>query len=275
MTASPGLAPSAAVRPPPPRLRSRAFSAPQRFPGTPGLRGLVSCRSHPWGSSLRSLAPRRGRAPLSGPLASLRFSTGRQFRAARARPCAPGFTDAHAHEGRGGLDPHRSFLRRFHRACVSPRLHGFPDALDRTRQHRQVDVTGFVRFEAFFPPRSRTTAPAKRRAWPLLPWASAPPERCSGRPSDPLTRRTVPSTRGLAHPRDDEGCDPSPSGEAGATSRPSDLVGASTRGATADRDVPPLGGIPASLDLGDGTVECRRVALGGVKHVDQRAISER
>ena len=78
MTASPGSAPSAAVRPPPPRLRSRVFSTPQRFPGTPGLRGLVSCRSHPWGSSLRSLAPRRGRAPLSGPLASLRFSTGRQ-----------------------------------------------------------------------------------------------------------------------------------------------------------------------------------------------------
>jgi len=139
-------------------------------------------------------------------------------------------------------------------AGVLPRPHGLPDAFSLARHERQVDVTCFVRFEAFFPPRSRTTAPAKRRAWPLLPWASAPPEPCSGRPSDPLTRRTVPSTRGLAHPRDDEGCDPSPSGEAGATSRPSDLVGASTRGATADRDVPPLGGIPPSLGLGGGVV---------------------
>lgn len=248
MTASPGPAPCAVVRPPPPRVRSRVFSTPQRFPGKPGLRGLVSCRSHPWGSSLRSLAPRRGRAPLSGPLASLRFSTGRQFRGARSRPCAPGFTDAHAHMGRGGLDPRRSLLRRFHRPVSPP--DGFPDALNRARQPRLVGVTGFVRFEAFFPPRSRTTAPAKRRARPLLPWASAPPEPCSDRPSGPLTRRTVPSTRGLAHPRDDEGCDPSPSGEAGATSRPSDLVGASTRGATADRCAPPLGGVPASLVLG-------------------------
>lgn len=39
----------------PPRFRSRVFSTPQRFPGTPGDRGLVSCRSRPWGSPFRAL----------------------------------------------------------------------------------------------------------------------------------------------------------------------------------------------------------------------------
>lgn len=43
---------------------------------------------------------------------------------------------------------------------ASPRPHGFPDTFDRARRRTARDVTGFGRFEAFFPPRSRTTAPA-------------------------------------------------------------------------------------------------------------------
>jgi len=118
-TASPGLAPRATGRSAPAAVRSRVFSTPQRFASTPGLRGLVSCRSHPWGSSLRSLAPRRGRAPLSGPLAPLRFSIGRHCARDRARPAAPGFADAHAVR-RGCLAPHRSIQRRFSRPCGRP-----------------------------------------------------------------------------------------------------------------------------------------------------------
>lgn len=54
-------------RPPPSRFRSQAFSASQRFPGTPELRGLVPCRCRPWGSPFRALilagvaCPSRGR----------------------------------------------------------------------------------------------------------------------------------------------------------------------------------------------------------------------
>jgi len=91
----------------PSRFRSQVFSTSQRFPGTPGLHGLVSCRSRPWGSPFRALilagvacASRRRRAPLQ-------FSTGRQFPGLERGLFTPGFTDARASR-RGGLDPHRS-----------------------------------------------------------------------------------------------------------------------------------------------------------------------
>jgi hypothetical protein len=106
-TTSPGLAPSAAVRPDPLRFRSQVFSTSQRFPGMPGLRGLVSCRSRPWGSPFGAFllagvacASRRRRAPLQ-------FSTGHQFPGLERGLFTPGFTDARASR-RGGLDPHRS-----------------------------------------------------------------------------------------------------------------------------------------------------------------------
>lgn len=91
-TTSSGLAPCAAVRPPPPRFRSQGSSPSQRFPGTPGLCGRVSCRSRPWGSSLQSVAPRRGRVPLSGSHAPLQFPRrGPRAFGVRARSCLSGF----------------------------------------------------------------------------------------------------------------------------------------------------------------------------------------
>jgi hypothetical protein len=69
----------AAVHPVPLRFRSQVFSTSQRFPGTSGLRGLVSCRCRPWGSPYRALllariacASRRRLLPCSSPPPYLR-----------------------------------------------------------------------------------------------------------------------------------------------------------------------------------------------------------
>lgn len=72
----------------------------------------------------------------------------------------------------------------------------FPAALDHARLRRARDTTGFGCPEALFPPRSRTTSSPRRHPWPLLSWATAPPEPCSDRASGPLTSRTVPFAAG-------------------------------------------------------------------------------
>jgi hypothetical protein len=165
---------------------------------------------------------------------------------------------------RGGLDPHRRFGRRFHRGDASaPTIS--PTTSTLRAIIRRDELTGFVCFEAFIPPRSRTAVPAKRRPRPLLSWASAPPEPCSDRASDPRDPADRSVRRGLAF-RDDEECESSPTGEADTTSRPPRPRGRPARGATSDRHVPPLGGNPASLDLQRRWVNRRRLVLGGVKH---------
>ena len=63
-TGSPGLAPSEAGCPFPPRFRSQVFSTSQRFPSTPKLRGLVSCRNRSWVSPFRVFPSQESRAPL-------------------------------------------------------------------------------------------------------------------------------------------------------------------------------------------------------------------
>jgi hypothetical protein len=80
----------------PPRFRSQAFSASQRFPSRPELRGLVSCRNRPKASSLLQSFPlAQSRAPLSRPLAPLRLSTA--VPSAPATALSPSVSsDAHA-----------------------------------------------------------------------------------------------------------------------------------------------------------------------------------
>jgi len=175
-TTSPGLAPCAAVRPPPPRFRSQVFTTSQRFTSTPGLRGLVSCRSRP-GVPPAEPSPRRGRAPIPGPLASLQFSAAvPEARCDELLP--PGFTDSHALAWSHGSPPELG--RRFR-----------PDASDLPR-HLEPTAPGPPRsgdsvcFEALIPPRARSherRLPDARE--PLLSWTFAPPEPCSGRASDP------------------------------------------------------------------------------------------
>jgi hypothetical protein len=60
----------------PPRIRSRVFSTPQRFPGKPKLHGLVSCRNRSWGSLLQRVPLARIAHPSRGHIAPLWLSTG-------------------------------------------------------------------------------------------------------------------------------------------------------------------------------------------------------
>jgi hypothetical protein len=245
--------------PPPPRCRSQAFSASQRFASTPGLRGLVSCRSRPWGSPFRALLLARVAPPLGAAcsLAVLRRST-----------CG------------AMLEASSSGFRRTRQACAwlasaSPRSSDvvsggltpvFPDALDPAHRDHHVSCA-VVRFEAFHPARVRARShrlPGDRE--PLLSWASAPPEPSSDLSLGPLlTRRTVSVRRGasVAQAR-------------GATSRRRvrplrprgrvDLVGAgcvrsyrtSTRAASRRQPCLPRPWQP-------GVMNTRRAVLGGVK----------
>lgn len=139
------------------------------------------------GFSLQSVAPRSGRAPLSGPPASLRFFTAvPEVRCPRPHP--PGFTAlTRPAPGSPRLPPELG--RRFRANAFAvprrpgPRSPGPPRSRD------------FVRFEAFLPARVRAPdhrLPGDRE--PMLSWASAPPESSSDPSLGPsLTRRTVPS----------------------------------------------------------------------------------
>ncbi len=211
------------------------------------------------GFSLQSLDPRRGRVPLSGSLAPLQFVTVvAEVRCARpilrvSPTPAP---------SRGGLDPHRSScavscaanravldaLSLAHRTHLGPAA---PPASKPSSPHEAVLATSGL--------------PGAPR--PMLSWASP---LQSLPPVEPRTLHdpaSFPATS-LAGPRRTRPPRASTASREGATLarqvrplRPHgrvDLVGAPTRGATADRTVPPLGGSPASLDLRVASASMRR-----------------
>ena len=100
-TASPERAPREADRPDPPRFRSQAFSASQRFPSKLDVRGLVSCHSRSWDPP-SELVPHEDHVPLSRPLAPLQLSTGVLKRAVSHRSSLVSPTSTLS---RGCLDP--------------------------------------------------------------------------------------------------------------------------------------------------------------------------
>jgi len=209
----------------PSRFRSQVLSTSQRFPGRSELRGLVSCRRPPLGfnpsepcSSPRSRTLLRAASSLAvlhrlSSLASLAAHP-----RSSAGPRGPSPPTVGPRGLPAGLDViarglslrvsptpmPRSTVARFpagatsvvstgSRACAPTDL---PAALDHVRVRLAHDNTGFGCLEAFIPPRSRTPSSPKRHPWPLLSWASAPPEPCSDRASGPLTSRTVPFAAG-------------------------------------------------------------------------------
>jgi len=194
-TTSPGLAHMRRGHPPPSRCRSQAFSASQRFASTPGLRGLVSCRSRPWGSPFRALLLARIARPSRGPPAPLRFSVAvPAVRCSRPRP--PGFAAlARPAPGSPRLPPELG--RRFRRARArlprrpGPRSPGPPRFL-RRRPLRSLPPRAS--------PRSRPPVARRPRADALLGFC---PSRAFVRPEPRalLTRRTIPSVAELASRR--------------------------------------------------------------------------
>jgi hypothetical protein len=163
----------------PRRGSARRLSRPlSGFLAGPGFAALFRAAAVP-GVLPAELSSSPGSRPLSRSLAPMRILDRRVEGAMRATD-PPGFTDARALARWPGSPPELG--RRFHRW----RANGFLDALDHAHRTRPVSG-GFVRFEAFIPPRSRG---ARRdglppRCGPLLPWAFAPPEPCSGRASVP------------------------------------------------------------------------------------------
>lgn len=246
-------------RPPPPRCRSQAFSASQRFASTPGLRGLVSCRSRPWGSPFRALLLARVARPSRGRSAPLRFSVAvPEVRCSWPRP--PGFTAL----ARPAPDSPRLPLelgRRFQRARARlPRRPG-------PRSPGPPRSCGFVRFEAFLPARVRARdhrLPGEPRADALLGFRPSrafvrPEPRALADPTDRSVRRgaSVAQARG-ATPRQQV-----------KSLRPRgrvDLVGAgavrsyrtSTRAASRRQPCLPRPWQPGGMNT-------RRAVLGGVK----------
>ena len=174
------------------RFRSQVFTTSQRFPGKPGLRGLVSCRSRPWGSPFRALllagvacASRRRFAPMQ-------FSTGRQIPRARAWPFHSGF---HRRPRLAtwwpGSPPELG--HRFHRACAYARI-GFPGALT-LPAHLGVATFRLRLLRSLDPPaKPYLVRSPKRPSAAVALLGFAPPEPSSDRASGPLTLRTVPST---------------------------------------------------------------------------------
>lgn len=180
-TTSLGLAPCEPGCPDPARLRSQAFATSQRFPSTPELCGLVSCRCRPWDPSLQSFPPGEDRLPLSGLHAPLQSSTGVQRRVARGRS-PPGFSDSRARTQLPG----------------SPEGYGLPFC----RPVACVPVVlGIARRTRLVPPASpasklyspRRVVPGiiefPRRHRSLLSWASCPFGAFSSRTSDPRPAR--------------------------------------------------------------------------------------
>lgn len=165
--------------PGPLRFRSQAFSASQRFPSTPGLRGLVSCRSRPWGSPYRALilagvaVPSRVRQlPCSSPPPYLRCD-------ARGRVLRVSPTPALS---RGGLDPPgapTSFP-----PLASQRL---PRRLE-PRAPSSPRVRWLRLLRSVTPPTKplHATLGSPLAPPPVLSWVSAPPEPSSGRASGPV-----------------------------------------------------------------------------------------
>jgi len=175
-TTSPGLAPCAAVRH---LRRGSALRFSQPLSGLlayPGFTALFRAAAVP-GVPPAEPSPRRGRAPIPGPLAPLQFSAAvPEARCDELHP--PGFADFHA-------------LARSHDSPPELGLRFGPDASDRPR-HPELTAPGPPRsgdsvcFEALIPPRARSherRLPDARE--PLLSWTFAPPEPCSGRASDP------------------------------------------------------------------------------------------
>jgi len=255
----PRASPHVTGRSAPVTVRSRVFSTPQRFASTPGLRGLVSCRSHPWGSSLRSVAPRRGRVPLSGPPllpCGCRPTSSPPW---CARPCCSGFHRRARREAwLPGSPPELPAPFQPPSCCHADDI---PDTLDRTRRRPAATPAS----SASKPSSPHEAVPRRRRNGdPALAPLGLRPSRAFLRPSlgpfDPMDRSVhrglAPATTGEAIPR--------------RQVRSRDLAAARPRrrlirGATADQRVPPLGGSPPSLGLGVGCRSSRRVTLGGVK----------
>jgi hypothetical protein len=209
------------------RFRSQGFSPSQRFPGTPGDRGLVSCRSRPWGSPFRALLLVRGRVPLSGSLAPLQFSAVvPEVRCARPHP--PGFTDAHACAWWPGSSPElgRRFGRGVNRVVLDDlglvhRAHLVPTAssASKPRSPRRVRARPRRSPVAHEPMLSwalplQSLAPTEPRV--LVPDGPFRPPRASVRDDEPVrpARRQVRAVQ--------------PRGRAG-------LIGARRPGATGDR----------------------------------------
>jgi len=196
LTAPPGLAPCAVVHPPPPRFRSQVFTTSQRFASTPGLRGLVSCRSHPWGSFPPELSSSSGsRTPLGAAC----------FHAVIRRASIP-LALAHGHLTAGFTDARA----RVH-ACRIPTTASGPVSAALTRRRVNTTFPGPWTARAVIgsrrhrlhllrslvpPTKPHRTRHRSDETRPLLPWAFAPPEPCSDRAPDPSTPRTIPSVAG-------------------------------------------------------------------------------
>jgi hypothetical protein len=153
------------VRPGPPRVRSQVFSTSQRFPGTSGLRGLVSCRCRPWGSPFRALllagiacASRRRLLPCSSPPPYLRCDA--RDLVLRVSP-TPTPCDAVAWFPAGARPPFPSFSPSRCRALERPAPHALAHGPSTTSPTIWTHAPesprsgGFGCFEAFLPPRVR------------------------------------------------------------------------------------------------------------------------
>jgi hypothetical protein len=173
------------------RFRSHVFTTSQRFPGKPGLRGLVSCRSRPWGSPFRALLLAGVACASRRRFASLQFSTGHLSQGSslafslRVSP-TPAPHDAVAWFPTGARTPFPPRVRvRPHRLPRRPdpaRPPGRDD--DRLRLLRSLDPPAK-------PYRRRRRSDVPR---PLLSWASPLQSLSPIEPRGLMTRRTVPST---------------------------------------------------------------------------------
>jgi hypothetical protein len=204
-TTSPGPAPSCSDPSVSLRFRSQVFSTSQRFPGTSGLCGLVSCRCRPWGFPCGALllagiacSSRSRLLPCSSPPPYLRCDA--RDRVLRVSPTPP--------RERGGLDPHRSSdtVSAIELRSLSLAAHAAPHALahgpDTASSMPWISRTGVTSFRRLrllrsFPPpaspcaRCAAFADAPR---PVLPWAWPLQSFDSDRTSDPrMTQRTIPS----------------------------------------------------------------------------------
>lgn len=189
----------------------------------------------------------------------------------------PGFTDARALARWPGSPP--ELVRRFTRGGPRAPRRPEPHAPDSPRPAASSASKPSSPHEAVL---ATSGLPGASR--PLLSWASPlqslPPAEPrtlhdpAPFPSTPLARRSgTRSPRASTAPR--EGATLSQQVRPLRPRGRVDLVGAPTRGATASRTVPPLGGSPASLDLGATCVE--RVARGPrrCEGLDQRPTSVR